>query len=169
MSDAPLPSSPDVPSSDSPEVRIWRSRSGWVLVAIAVLTVLAGWRAAQIGFNYDFEAFFPEGQPETAFYLQFREAFSTDNDFILIGLQSADGVFEQDFLQATRDLSAALDTVAGVTGVLDPTDITFPVRDPALGMVFQRPLLRWEQPEHYATDSASIWRDPQWVLSLIHI
>jgi predicted RND superfamily exporter protein len=166
MSDATLPSSPDVPSSDSPEVRIWRSRSGWVLVAIAVLTVLAGWRAAQIGFNYDFEAFFPEGQPETAFYLQFREAFSTDNDVILIGLQSADGVFEQDFLQATRDLSAALDTVAGVTGVLDPTDITFPVRDPALGMVFQRPLLRWEQPEHYATDSASIWRDPQWVGTL---
>lgn len=166
MSDAPLPSSPDVAPSDSPEVRTWRSRSGWVLVAIAVLTVLAGWRASQIGFNYDFEAFFPEGQPETAFYLQFREAFSTDNDFILVGLKGENGVFDRDFLQATRDLASALDTVEGVTGVIDPTDLTLPVRDPALGMVFQRPLLRWEQPEHYPTDSATIWRDPQWVGTL---
>ena len=64
------------------------------------------------------------------------------------------------------ELFFALDTVEGVTGVIDPTDLTLPVRDPALGMVFQRPLLRWEQPEHYATDSATIWRDPQWVGTL---
>ena len=115
-----------------------------MLIAIAVLTVLAGWRASQIGFNYDFEAFFPEGQPETAFYLQFREAFSTDNDFILVGLKGENGVFDRDFLGATRDLASALDTVEGVTGVIDPTDLTLPVRDPALGMVFQRPLLRWD-------------------------
>ena len=60
--------------------------------SIGVITALAGWRASQIGFNYDFEAFFPEGQPETAFYLQFREAFSTDNDFILVGLKGENGV-----------------------------------------------------------------------------
>ncbi|MGB1073722.1 MAG: efflux RND transporter permease subunit [Flavobacteriales bacterium] len=163
------------PSSASPtgsvdpssaEANVWRKRSGWILIAIGLLTAVAGWRAAQIGFNYDFEAFFPEGQPETAFYLQFREAFSTDNDFILVGLRGENGVFDRNFLQATRDLASALDTVEGVTGVIDPTDLTLPVRDPVLGMVFQRPLLRWEQPEHYATDSAAIWRDPQWVGTL---
>ncbi|RPG80780.1 MAG: hypothetical protein CBC74_004590 [Crocinitomicaceae bacterium TMED114] len=150
-----------MPAAD-PEER-WRRRSGWILVAIGLMTALAGWRAAHIGFNYDFEAFFPEGQPETAFYLQFREAFSTDNDFILVGLKGDQGVFDPAFLRATRDLASALDTVQGVTGVLDPTDLTLPVRDPVLGMIFQRPLLRWDQPEHYATDSAAIWRNPQWV------
>jgi len=44
--------------------------------------------------------------------------------------------------------------------------LALPVRDPALGMVFQRSLLRWEKPEHYAADSAAIWRDPQWVGTL---
>ena len=158
----PVMSESHTPPTD-PLAQRWRTRSGWILMAIGVLTALAGWRASQIGFNYDFEAFFPEGQPETAFYLQFREAFSTDNDFILVGLQSEDGVFDQKFLEATRDLAARLDTVEGVTGVLDPTDLSLPVRDPVLGMVFQRPLLRWDQPEQYATDSAYIWRDPQWV------
>ena len=172
----PIMSEPTVPSSSisptgsvdpsSAEANVWRKRSGWILIAIGLLTAVAGWRAAQIGFNYDFEAFFPEGQPETAFYLQFREAFSTDNDFILVGLKGENGVFDRDFLQASRELASALDTVKGVTGVIDPTDLTLPVRDPVLGMVFQRPLLRWEQPEHYPTDSAAIWRDPQWVGTL---
>ena len=159
----PDDTAPETPTPAVGPHERWRRRSGWILVAIGILTALAGWRASQIGFNYDFEAFFPEGQPETAFYLQFREAFSTDNDFILVGLKAENGVFDADFLRATRQLSAALDSVDGVTGVLDPTDLSLPVRDPVLGMVFERPLLRWDQPEHYATDSAYIWRDPQWV------
>lgn len=145
----------------------WRRRSSWILGGIALLTLLSGWRASQIGFNYDFEAFFPQGQPETAFYLQFREAFSTDNDFILVGVQEANGIFNRDFLGAVRDLSDSLETIAGVTQVLDPTDLKLPVQDPALGMVFQRPILRWDQPERYAADSAYLWRDQQWVGSLL--
>ena len=63
----------------------WKTRARIGLVVIAVVSVWAGWRASQIGFNYDFESFFPEGQPETEFYMAFREAFSTDNDFALVG------------------------------------------------------------------------------------
>lgn len=142
--------------ASSPEP-LWRRRSGWVLLGIACLTILAGWRATRLGFDYDFESFFPEDQPETAFYLQFREAFDTDNDFILIGLHHPEGVFDAAFLSAVDALSSALDTVEGVTGVLSPTSTTLPVRDPALGMVFQRPLLRWEDPTKYPADSAAIW------------
>ena len=145
----------------------WKNRSKWVLAAIALLTVFSGWRASQIGFNYDFEAFFPQGQPETSFYLQFREAFSTDNDFILVGVKREEGIFNRDFLGAVRALSDTLETLPGVTQVLDPTQLRLPVQDPVLGMVFQRPILRWETPEHYKADSAYLWRDDQWVGSLL--
>ncbi len=166
MSASPSSSTPNGAPLPSDSANTWRVRSGWVLVAIGLLTAFAGWRAANIGFSYDFEAFFPEGQPETAFYLQFREAFSTDNDFILVGLKNETGVFDADFLRATRELTNALDTVAGVTEVIDPTELTLPVRDPVLGMVFQRPLLRWDSPEHYAADSSTIWQDPRWLGTL---
>ena len=145
----------------------WKRRSKWVLMAIALVTVFSGWRASQIGFNYDFEAFFPQGQPETAFYLQFREAFSTDNDFILVGVRHEDGIFNREFLGAIRSLSDSLEKVSGVTQVMDPTRIRLPVQDPVLGMVFQRPILRWDAPEHYLADSAYLWRDDQWVGSLL--
>ena len=67
MSAYPSSSTPDGAPLPSDSVNTWRVRSGWVLVAIGLLTAFAGWRAANIGFSYDFEAFFPEGQPETAF------------------------------------------------------------------------------------------------------
>lgn len=152
---------------DSQSEALWRRRSGWILLGIGLLTLLAGWRASQIGFNYDFEAFFPEGQPETAFYLQFREAFTTDNDFILLGLQREEGIFDDAFLASTRALADSLERVDGVTGVIELTSLNLPVRDPALGMVFQRPLLRWDQPEHYPSDSARLWQSDQWVGTLL--
>ena len=67
MSKPTASSSSDSPagSADRPsaEARVWRKRSGWILIAIGLLTAAAGWRAAQIGFNYDFEAFFPGARP----------------------------------------------------------------------------------------------------------
>ena len=121
------------PSEHQHAAAQWRRRSVWVLGAIALITVFSGWRASQIGFNYDFEAFFPQGQPETSFYLQFREAFSTDNDFILVGIQHEEGVFDLEFLSAVRALSDSLETVQGVTQVIDPTELSLPVQRPCFG------------------------------------
>lgn len=135
----------------------WHRRSAWVLLGIAVLTLLSGWRASRLGFDYDFESFFPEDQPETAFYLQFRETFDTDNDFILVGIRHEGGVFDAGFLKAVNELANVLDTVEGVTGVLSPTTTELPVRDPAVGMVFQKPLLRWRDATKFSIDSAAIW------------
>ncbi len=135
----------------------WKTGARIGLVVIAVVSVWAGWRASQIGFNYDFESFFPEGQPETEFYMAFREAFSTDNDFALVGIHAGRGVFDSTLLAEVDRLATALKKVHGVTDVTSPTNITLPVRDPALGMVFERPLLRWQQPDKYPKDSASIW------------
>ena len=119
--------------------------------------MLSGWRALQLGFDYDFESFFPEDQPETAFYLQFRETFSTDNDFVLVGVSHEKGVFDTTFLAAVHRLQQDLLLVHGVTGIISPLDMTLPVRDPAIGMVFQRPVLRWNEEDKLAADSASIW------------
>lgn len=127
------------------------------MLAIGLLTAFSGWRALQLGFDYDFESFFPEDQPETAFYLQFRETFSTDNDFVLIGLQHEGGIFDTTFLAAVHRLEEELTKIHGVTGIVSPLDMTLPVQDPAIGMVFQRPVLRWQQPDKLQADSTSIW------------
>ena len=64
----------DIPSQ-------WKTRAKWALTLIGVATLWMGWRVAQIGFDYDFESFFPQDDPETEFYLDFRSQFESDNDF----------------------------------------------------------------------------------------
>lgn len=135
----------------------WKARASLGLCIILLTTLWAGWRASRIGFNYDFESFFPEGQEETDFYMAFRDAFTTDNDFALIGIHAPAGIFDSTLLAQVDQLAGALENVHGVTGVVSPTRISFPVREPALGMVFNRPLLRWKEPVKYPRDSAAIW------------
>ena len=148
----------------SPEIQSrWRRRATIGLWAIGLLAILAGWRASHIDFNYDFESYFPEDQPETEFYREFRSAFSTDNDFVLVSTTHSDGIFDSTFLARVHQLALDLDTLEDVTGVLSPTSIVLPVRDPVFGMVFERPLLRWQEPRHFAADSAVLWNEGQWV------
>jgi predicted RND superfamily exporter protein len=43
------------------------------LVVLVALSGFFGWRLTHIGFDYDFENFFPTDDPATAYYLKFRD------------------------------------------------------------------------------------------------
>ena len=148
----------------------WRARARSALFAIIGVTLFMGWRVSQIGFDYDFESFFPQDDPETAFYLDFRDRFETDNDFLIIGIEGQPGIYDQDFLEAVDAYTASLSELPYVTQVLSPTRIEEPVR---LGLsVMPRPLLRWQSPDslvqhHLKADSARISTHPTWKGSFI--
>lgn len=58
-----------------------------------------------IRFDYDFEAFFAEGDEATEFLAEHRQRFETDNDFVFISLERGDqSVFDHDFLLKTDAL-----------------------------------------------------------------
>jgi predicted RND superfamily exporter protein len=86
----------------------WRTLARSALFAIIGVTLFMGWRVSQIGFDYDFESFFPQDDPETAFYLDFRDRFETDNDFLIIGIEGHPGIYDQDFLEAKYSVLPAL-------------------------------------------------------------
>jgi len=114
--------------------------------------------ASGLKFSYDFEAFFPQNDPETDFYIDFRDNFETDNDFFIVVLENDGSVFNQDFLRKVDSLNTRLSSVNNVVAAVGPTRLTRFVRDPALGQVMSLPVLRWNEPEHYAVDSAEIAR-----------
>ena len=138
--------------------RIWRGRAWVVLVLVAVLAVLAGWRVSNIGFDYDFEQLFPTGHSETAFFREHREAFGHDNDFLLIALEARPGetIWEPGYWRILDELTGALEIAPHVRAVSSPTRVVLPVGDPALGGMFRRPLIRWESAAHFARDSAGL-------------
>lgn len=143
----------------------WKTRARWVLAGIALISLFMGWRVTQIGFDYDFESFFPENDPETAFYLEFRDQFGSDNDFLIIGIEHEQSVFNPNFLRQVDSYVTELEGLPYVTQVLSPTRIEEPIR---MGFtVSKRPLLRWNSPDsivhqHLLSDSIRIENHSTW-------
>ncbi len=120
----------------------WKKRARWALIGISLVSIIMAWRVSQIGFNYDFESFFPQDDSDTAFYLDFRERFESDNDFLIIGIESPIGIYNADFLRDVDAYANELRELPYVTSVITPTQIREPIR---MGLsLVQRPLLRWQ-------------------------
>ena len=81
----------------------WKVRAILALIFIGVSTLWMGWRVTQIGFDYDFESFFPQDDPETEFYLNFRSQFESDNDFLIVGIENTPSIYHSAFLEAVDD------------------------------------------------------------------
>ena len=161
------------------------------------LSLLGGIIAVnRLEFEFDFEQFFPAGDEDLAFFLEFRERFEPDDNFLLVGLPRTEGVFDQDFLQRVLDFSLAArrisfdvnpkgviepfvyykktdPTASDSTAYIDPIlsaqsllQVEYPVRNPFTGFT-TIPALHLEEPERYARDSSRILNDERLVDNLI--
>lgn len=135
-------------------------RSILTLLAIVALTVTAGVLISTLKVNYDFEAYFPKDHPDTEFYKGFRKTFETDNDFFIVGLVNQSGVFDPAFLSRVDSLTEELQHAPYMTDVLSPTRLITYQRDPFIGTVFERPMLRWDDSLSLSADSAEIFATP---------
>lgn len=142
-------------SSSAPSPK-WRKRAQAVLAILVVMSAFFGWRLSHIGFDYDFENFFPVDDPATAYYLQFRETFATDNDFLIVGIERAAGVADREFLQTVDSLAGAFETLPYITNVLSPTRFEEPVS--MGGSVFRKPLLRFGPDDTNERTAADVQR-----------
>jgi hypothetical protein len=132
------------------------------LVMIALLSGGFGLLITQrLQLDYDFENFFPQDDPETRYFKEFREQFGTDNDFVLVGVESENGIFRKDFLAEVNRLADSLAAMQNVVQVISPTNLELVLVSGSDGMPHRYRLLTWDNPEFYAQDSAAIYSDPR--------
>ena len=48
-------------------------------------------------FSFDFEQYFPQGDPDLEFFQTFIKQFESDDNFLLIGLERKAGIFKKKF------------------------------------------------------------------------
>jgi hypothetical protein len=137
----------------------------FVLVLFAVLSLLSIRAAFDIRFSFDFEQFFPVGDPDLEAFKKFVEAFETDDNFLLIAVHRSEGVFEQGFLQKFHQLSLACRDLPHVRQVQSLTKIGYPLQTP-FGFT-SIPTIHIDQPDLYASDRARLLKDQRFVRNLI--
>lgn len=85
-----------------------------ILTLIALLTCMFSYQIQFIEFDYELEKFFPQSGENTAFFNQYRKDFSTDNDILLIGLESEKTIFSKEFISKSSHFFNELSQIENV-------------------------------------------------------
>lgn len=134
------------------------------LAVIGLLTACSIYFAVRLRFDYNFDNFFPKGDPDLAYYFNYRDTFGHDNDYLLIGLDHPEGIFDQAFLTKVDSLTRFLQRQPHVEAVLSPTNLKSPVIE-SFGY-FEIPYLHLQEPERFQDDSVNIYGNRELVGTL---
>lgn len=81
--------------------------------------------------NYDFNQFFPQGDPDLIFYQSFIKDFENDDNFLIIAVENKNGdIFEKQFLNTINELTLSLKDTPHIKSTQSITSIRYPLKTP---------------------------------------
>ena len=137
-----------------------------VLIAFAVFAAAAVYGCFNLRFSFDFSQFFPRGDDDLAFFLEFVEEFEGDDNFLLVALENEGGVFDSTFLAAAHDFTLNARELDYIENVQSLTTFSYPLKTPFA--VTTIPAIHRNDPSRYAADSLRIMQDERFVNNLIN-
>ena len=140
----------------------------FVFTFLAVAFVASLYFISTLRFSFDFEQYFPQGDPDLVFFQDFIKDFETDDNFLLVGVKNTsgtEGVFQQDFLRRFDTLTTKAVELPYVRNSQSLTNMQLPVKTP-FG-ISTTPMIHIEDTSFYAYDRGKILQDPRFVRNLI--
>ena len=137
-----------------------------VLITFAVFAALAVYGCFQLKFTFDFSQFFPRGDDDLAFFLEFVEEFEGDDNVLLVALERPEGVFDSTFLNDAHDFALRARELEYIEGVQSLTTFSYPLKTPFA--ITTIPAIHRNDPSRFAADSARIMQDERFVNNLIN-
>jgi len=127
-----------------------------VIIAFTLFSAAAVYGCFNLKFTFDFSQFFPRGDDDLAFFLEFIEEFEGDDNFMLVALERNPTVFDSSFLAQAHDFALAARDIPYVEGVQSLTTFGYPLKT------------HRDDPSRYAADSLRIMQDERFVGNLIN-
>ncbi len=116
-------------------------------------------------FEFSFDDFFPQNDPDLDFFMEFIEDFETDDNFYLIALENKEGVFDQQYLTELDSLTKSIKILPNVNEALSLTSLMFPVMTPfGPNMV---PAVSPANPANYEKEKKALGEDERFMKTLI--
>lgn len=135
------------------------------LLLFALLTALSFVGLSRLTFDFNFEAFLPEDDPDITFFSDFKENFQPGSNTVTIGIQAKGSSFDPEFLSKVHRLticSRRLPLAEDAYSLLTLKDYLY---DPLYPM--QIPVLDPKNSEDLGADSLRIMQDPRFPGNLI--
>ena len=126
------------------------------LVAVGILTLILGWSASRVSFQFEFEELFPKGNEDLTFYSEHVSRFGYDNDYLTVVIHPEETIYDSTFLSIVQELAQELRSLTYVDDVFSPLQIPRLEKTPFGTTAFK--LL--DDPHTYDSDRAFIEADP---------
>lgn len=130
-----------------------------------LLTLVSLFLLTRLKFTFDFEQFFPQGDPDFEFFKNYIKDFESDDNFLLIAVERKEGVFEKNFLEKFHDFTLKAGELPHVTSSTSLTKMQYPVKTP-FGITVL-PAVHLEDSSFYVSDRARVLQDKRFVHNLI--
>lgn len=106
-----------------------KSASYFLLAVSVVLTLVLFLFRPIPTFDYDFEQFFPQDDPDLAFYQGFYEKnFGSDNDYLLLAISNREGDWlDSAFLSKSAQIKTEIQSLDGVDTLISIFDLQAPI------------------------------------------
>lgn len=142
-----------------------RSLKKIFLVLFILLGVLAATKLDELRFSFDFSQFFPEEDPDLAFYDNYVREFGTDDNFLLIAVKNKPTVFQEDFLKKFKSFSQESKEFEYVVGSNSLTSLSYPLKT-SFGYT-TLPIIHLNDSLQYSDDWQKIQEDSLFINVLI--
>ena len=124
-----------------------KSASYFLLAVSVVLTLVLFLFRPIPTFDYDFEQFFPQDDPDLAFYQGvYEKNFGSDNDYLLLAISNREGDWlDSAFLSKSAQIKTEIQSLDGVDTLISIFDLQAPIIN-AFGLQ-TFPVLDWSSGE----------------------
>ncbi len=137
----------------------------FITIFFALLTGISVYYAFNLQFSFSLEQFFPKGDEDLEFYLEFQKEFGADVNFLLVALEREEGVFEQSFLEDAKAFTLEALRLPHVAESQSLVTMEKPIKTPfAITTV---PLIHIDDPSRYEKDKQQTLNDKRFVNSFI--
>ncbi len=137
----------------------------WLLAIYGLAVAASVFLLMRLTFSFDFEQFFPKGDPDWEFFKSYIQDFESDDNFLLVAFERKEGVFEQAFLQQVHDFTLRAKSLPNVTTAMSLTTVRYPLRTP-FGITAV-PAIHLDDTTYYASDRERVLQDKRLVHNLI--
>lgn len=135
------------------------NRNKLTILVFLGITILAGFAATKNYFFHDLGRYLPQERNDMEFLRQFEEKLEPDDNFLLIGIKSKTGLFNEPFLNKFAEFTKAADTVSYVRRALSITNMTRPLKLPFGNSMTSLDIIQVDKPERFKKDSLRIMQD----------
>lgn len=138
----------------------------YIILFFLLLIPLSIYQLTKLKFSFNFEDFFPQGDPDLAFFQEFIDDFETDDNFLLVAVKNDSTIFDQSFLEKFHQLTIASKKLPYVDRAQSLTSIEIPIKTPFGYSTL--PLIHIDKPERYESDKKNILSDVRFKNTLIN-